>query len=82
MIADSHGCSMDQKSRPAGCLLSASPSQCSLSGDNCKDKNTDGCSCKTCDNGYKANAAGGCDTVGQPAEQLQEQSASALVRGT
>lgn len=38
--------------------------QCAVAATGCDQKNSDGCSCKKCSNGYKLAAAGGCDKVG------------------
>ena len=37
--------------------------QCAIAATGCAEKNPDGCSCKACANGYKADGAGGCSQV-------------------
>ena len=36
---------------------------CAVSGTGCGEKNADGCTCKTCSLGYKADGKGGCTQV-------------------
>ena len=44
-------------------VLPAPLPQCSLTGAYCVEKNLDGCSCKTCQSGYRPDGAGGCVQV-------------------
>ncbi|PRW60903.1 serine threonine, partial [Chlorella sorokiniana] len=48
-----YNCAQYFKDTSTGC-------QCGVAATGCKEKAADGCSCKTCTNGYKADGKGGC----------------------